>query len=65
MKNNGIFCGNPREDKLTSTMVAQAHNAGVKINPWLINEAPVARPLIALHIVSVLFTDGFWYRSDR
>jgi glycerophosphoryl diester phosphodiesterase len=41
MKNNGIFCGNPREDKLTSTMVAQAHNAGVKINPWLIND-PVA-----------------------
>lgn len=41
MKNNGIFCGNPREDKLTSAMVSQAHNAGVKINPWLIND-PVA-----------------------
>ena len=41
MQNAGIFCGNPREGKLTSTMVAQAHNAGVKINPWLIND-PVA-----------------------
>lgn len=41
MKNNGIFCGNPREDKLTSAMVSAAHTAGVKINPWLIND-PVA-----------------------
>lgn len=41
MRNNGIFCGNPREGKLTSTMVSQAHSAGVKINPWLIND-PVA-----------------------
>ena len=41
MKNAGIFCGNPREDKLTSSMVDAAHSAGVKINPWLIND-PVA-----------------------
>lgn len=41
MKNAGIFCGNPREDKLTSSMVNAAHSAGVKINPWLIND-PVA-----------------------
>lgn len=41
MKNAGIFCGNPREDKLTSSMVSAAHSAGVKINPWLIND-PVA-----------------------
>lgn len=41
MKNAGIFCGNPEQDKLTSEMVNAAHSAGVKINPWLIND-PVA-----------------------
>ena len=41
MKNAGIFCGNPREDKVTSSMVNAAHSAGVQINPWLIND-PVA-----------------------
>lgn len=52
MKNNGIFCGNPREDKLTSAMVSQAHNAGVKINPWLINDP------VAYDRVSALNVDG-------
>lgn len=46
MKNAGIFCGNPREDKLTSAMVSAAHTAGVKINPWLIND-PVAYERVA------------------
>lgn len=46
MRNNGIFCGNPREDRLTSTMVSAAHSAGVKINPWLIND-PVAYERVA------------------
>ena len=46
MKNNGIFCGNPREDKVTASMVSAAHNAGVKINPWLIND-PVAYDKVA------------------
>lgn len=46
MKNAGIFCGNPREDKLTSSMVSAAHSAGVKINPWLIND-PVAYERVA------------------
>nr|DAJ09622.1 MAG TPA: GDPD protein [Caudoviricetes sp.] len=46
MKNAGIFCGNPREDKLTSAMVNAAHSAGVKINPWLIND-PVAYERVA------------------
>lgn len=46
MKNAGIFCGNPREDKLTSAMVSAAHAAGVKINPWLIND-PVAYERVA------------------
>lgn len=46
MKNAGIFCGNPREDKLTSSMVGAAHSAGVKINPWLIND-PVAYDRVA------------------
>lgn len=46
MRNNGIFCGNPREDNLTSTMVSAAHSAGVKINPWLIND-PVAYERVA------------------
>lgn len=46
MKNAGIFCGNPREDKLTSSMVSAAHSAGVKINPWLIND-PVAYDRVA------------------
>lgn len=39
MKNAGIFCGNPREDKVTSAMVDAAHSAGVQINPWLINDS--------------------------
>lgn len=52
MKNNGIFCGNPREDRLTSAMVSQAHNAGVKINPWLINDP------VAYDRVSALNVDG-------
>lgn len=46
MHNAGIFCGNPREDKLTSSMVSAAHSAGVKINPWLIND-PVAYKRVA------------------
>lgn len=46
MKNAGIFCGNPREDELTSAMVSAAHSAGVKINPWLIND-PVAYERVA------------------
>lgn len=46
MHNAGIFCGNPREDKLTSSMVRAAHSAGVKINPWLIND-PVAYERVA------------------
>lgn len=46
MRNNGIFCGNPRENNLTSTMVNAAHSAGVKINPWLIND-PVAYERVA------------------
>lgn len=52
MKNNGIFCGNPREDKLTSAMVSAAHAAGVKINPWLINDP------VAYGRVTVLGVDG-------
>lgn len=46
MHNAGIFCGNPREGKLTSSMVSAAHSAGVKINPWLIND-PVAYERVA------------------
>lgn len=46
MRNAGIFCGNPRENKLTSSMVSAAHSAGVKINPWLIND-PVAYERVA------------------
>lgn len=46
MKNAGIFCGNPRENRLTSSMVSAAHSAGVKINPWLIND-PVAYEHVA------------------
>lgn len=46
MHNAGIFCGNPRENKLTSSMVSAAHSAGVKINPWLIND-PVAYKRVA------------------
>lgn len=46
MHNAGIFCGNPREGKLTSSMVSAAHSAGVKINPWLIND-PVAYDRVA------------------
>lgn len=52
MKNAGIFCGNPREDKLTSSMVNAAHSAGVKINPWLINDP------VAYERVTALGVDG-------
>lgn len=52
MKNNGIFCGNPREDKLTSSMVSAAHTAGVKINPWLIDDP------VAYERVTALGVDG-------
>lgn len=52
MKNAGIFCGNPREDRLTSSMVNAAHSAGVKINPWLINDP------VAYERVTALGVDG-------
>ena len=52
MKNAGIFCGNPREDKLTTSMVNAAHSAGVKINPWLINDP------VAYERVTALGVDG-------
>lgn len=52
MKNAGIFCGNPREDILTSSMVSAAHTAGVKINPWLINDP------VAYERVTALGVDG-------
>lgn len=52
MRNAGIFCGNPREDKLTSSMVSAAHSAGVKINPWLINDP------VAYERVTALGVDG-------
>lgn len=52
MKNAGIFCGNPREGKLTSSMVNAAHSAGVKINPWLINDP------VAYERVTALGVDG-------
>lgn len=52
MKNAGIFCGNPREDKLTSSTVSAAHSAGVKVNPWLINDP------VAYERVTALGVDG-------
>lgn len=50
LKNAGIFCGNPREDKLTSSMVSAAHKAGVKINPWLINDPVAYERVTALEV---------------
>lgn len=52
MKNAGIFCGNPREDGLTSSTVNAAHAAGVKVNPWLINDP------VAYERVTALGVDG-------
>lgn len=52
MRDAGIFCGNPREDKLTSSMVSAAHSAGVKINPWSINDP------VAYERVTALGVDG-------
>lgn len=52
LKNAGIFCGNPREDRLTSSMVGAAHAAGVKINPWLIDDP------VAYERVTALGVDG-------
>lgn len=45
MKNAGIFCGNPSMANTSRSMVTAAHDAGVKINPWLIND-PVAYDLV-------------------
>lgn len=45
MKNAGIFCGNPSMAHTSRSMVIAAHDAGVKINPWLIND-PVAYDLV-------------------
>lgn len=45
MKKAGIFCGNPSMANTSRSMVTAAHDAGVKINPWLIND-PVAYDLV-------------------
>ena len=45
MKNAGIFCGNASMANTSRSMVTAAHDAGVKINPWLIND-PVAYDLV-------------------
>lgn len=45
MKNAGIFCGNPSMANTSRSMVTAAHDVGVKINPWLIND-PVAYDLV-------------------
>lgn len=45
MKNAGIFCGNPSMANTSRSMVTAAHDAGVKINPWLIDD-PVAYDLV-------------------
>lgn len=45
MKSAGIFCGNPSMSNTSRSMVTSAHDAGVKINPWLIND-PVAYDLV-------------------
>lgn len=45
MKNAGIFCGNPSMANTSRSMVTAAHDAGVKINPWLIND-PVVYDLV-------------------
>lgn len=64
MKNAGIFCGNPREDRLTSSMVSAAHSAGVKINPWLIND-PVAYGRVAALGVDGITSDWPDYATRR
>ena len=38
LKSNGIYCGNPEQSHCDQAMVTAAHAAGVKINPWLIND---------------------------
>ena len=50
MKNAGIFCGNPREDKVTSAMVNAAHSIGIQVNPWLINDPVAYRRVTALGV---------------
>lgn len=45
MKNAGIFCGNPSMANTSRSMVTAAHDAGVKVNPWFIND-PVAYDLV-------------------
>ena len=64
MKNAGIFCGNPKEDRLTSSMVNAAHSAGVKINPWLIND-PVAYERVATLGVDGITSNWPDYASGR
>ena len=64
MRNAGIFCGNPREDKLTSSMVEAAHSAGVRISPWLIND-PVAYGQVTALGVDGITSDWPDYASGR
>ena len=64
MHNAGIFCGNPREDKLTSSMVSAAHSAGVKIIPWLIND-PVAYERVAALGVDGIMSNWPDYASGQ
>lgn len=45
MKSAGIFCGNPSMANTSQSVVTAAHDAGVKVNPWLIND-PVAYDLV-------------------
>lgn len=64
MKNAGIFCGNPREDRLTSSMISAAHSAGVKVNPWLIDD-PVAYERVAALGVDGITSDWPDYATKQ
>lgn len=64
MKNAGIFCGNPREDKLSSAMVNAAHSVGIHINPWLIDD-PVAYERVTKLGVNGITSDWPDYASGQ
>lgn len=64
MKNAGIFCGNPSMAHTSRSMVTAAHDAGVKINPWFIND-PVAYDLVKQYGVDGITSNWPDYATNQ
>lgn len=64
MKSAGIFCGNPSMANTSRSMVTAAHDAGVKVNPWLIND-PVAYDLVKGYAVDGITSNWPDYATNQ